>query len=42
MVNGAARELDVPAEPTGGRTFLPLQSVGETFGLKVVYNPDSP
>ena len=38
-VNGQPRQLEVAAEITGGRTFLPLRFVAEAFGLQVDWDP---
>lgn len=40
LVNGEARELELPAEITDGRTFLPLRAISEAFGKKVDYSSD--
>lgn len=40
LVNGEARELDLPAEITDGRTFVPLRAISEAFGKKVDYSSD--
>lgn len=40
LVNGEARELDLPAEITDGRTFVPLRAISEAFGKKVDYSAD--
>lgn len=33
FVNGVERQIDVPAEITNGRTYVPLRFIAETFGL---------
>lgn len=38
LVNEEARELDLPAEITDGRTFVPLRAISEAFGKKVDYS----
>ncbi len=40
LVNGEARELDLPAEITDGRTFVPLRAISEAFSKKVDYSAD--
>lgn len=40
-INGAATTLDVPAEITGGRTFVPLRFVSEALGAQVDYNAET-
>lgn len=40
LVNGEVRELDLPAEITDGRTFVPLRAISEAFGKKVEYSAD--
>lgn len=33
LVNGVEQQIDVPAEITNGRTYVPLRFISETFGL---------
>lgn len=40
-INNTAATLDVPAEVTGGRTFIPLRFVSEALGAKVDYNSET-
>jgi hypothetical protein len=41
FVDGVEQELDVSAEITNGRTYVPLRFIAETFGLTVTFDPDT-
>lgn len=40
LVNGKPYKLELPAEITDGRTFVPLRAISEAFGKKVEYSSD--
>lgn len=41
LVGGVEQELDVSAEVTNGRTYVPLRFIAETFGLSVDWDAEN-
>jgi len=41
FVNGVEQQIDVPAEITNGRTYVPLRFIAETFGLATSWDGEN-